>query len=504
VKSDEYGGNIQMLLISGPRFRVSPRLAVLCAGLAMMFVASIACGSSGNVATETETPDLVRADGRFDFSGMDAAKTEAEIIRLISDGHVMYTRTELFAMGGIFSSTIFCVPLFGYMPQIVCEGYPESVIEEWWESTDSSGTVIAYHGRIATPAGTVLAIGNQGEWTDVASGETWSAGQKEGRELVKDVNNAFTQIELKSANGGTPVKSEYLNRPSVIFSVADEYAGRPDVNFNDGESEYQVANPLIQRHSEWIENEDGTRETRSETRVIEFAMLTPGSLPDFATPIKKAILEVPNLDSQFDLSGMDAATTQAEIIRLLDAGHVMYMQIEIFNVGGASSLSCNPSSSSRPQVVCDGYPGRIVREAWESTDASGMVNSFYGRESRVDGTVLATGIQGEWTHAESEETWSTGPLTGSELRRGVESNFTKIEREYARGLDGVDSEYLGRPSLIFGGVFEYQVANPFLQRQTRWQERDDGTRYMLSEAMVTDFAMLPPGSFPGLAKATGN
>ena len=458
----------------------------------MMFVASIACGSSANLASETQTADLVQADGKFDFSGMDAAQTEAEIIRLISDGHVMYTRVELFAMGGVFSSTISCVPLFGDMPQIVCEGYPESVIEEWWESTDSSGTVIAYHGRITTLAGTVLATGNQGEWTDVASGETWSAGQKEGRELVKDVNNAFTQIELKSANGGTPVKSEYLNRPSVIFSVAD------------GESEYQVANPLIQRHSEWIENEDGTRETRSETRVIEFAMLTPGSLPDFATPIKKATLEVPNLDSQFDLSGMDAATTQAEIIRLLDAGHLMYTRIEIFNVGGASSLSCNPSSSSRPQVVCDGYPGRIVKEAWESTDASGMVNSFYGRESRLDGTVLATGIQGEWTHAESGETWSGSPMRGRDLLRGVENNFGQIEREYARGLDGVKSEYLGRPSLIFGGVFEYQVANPFLQRQTRWQERDDGTRYMLSEAMVTDFAMLPPGSFPGFAKATGN
>ncbi|MCI0809511.1 MAG: hypothetical protein J4N63_10190, partial [Chloroflexi bacterium] len=70
-------------------------------------------------------------------------------------------------------------------------------------------------------------------------------------------------------------------------------------------------------------------------------------------------------------------------------------------------------------------------------------------------------------------------------------------------LDGVESEYLGRPSLIFGGVFEYQVANPFLQRQTRRQERDDGTRYMLSEAKFTDFAMLPPGSFPDFATTSG-
>ena len=79
----------------------------------------------------------------------------------------------------------------------------------------------------------------------------------------------------------------------------------------------------------------------------------------------------------------------------------------------------------------------------------------------------------------------------------VEGTFTKIQREYDRGIVGHESQYLDRPSFVFPeGVFEYQVANPFFQRQTRWQERQDGTRYMISEIKVIDFAMLPPGSFP--------
>ena len=483
--------------------RISPGLLVLCGALAIMLVAAVACSSSEGTTAETKDSDAPESSLGFDLSDMDAATTEAEIIRLLGEGHVMYTRFESFARGGIFVDNIACASVFRYMPQVVCDGYPETVIEEWWESTSSSGIVQAYYGRMTTLDRVLLATGIQGEWTDIASGEEWSAGRREGRELVQDVENAFTMIERKYARVGIGVDNEYLGRPSVIFSVADEYLGRPNINFTDGESEFQVANPLLQRHISWRELDDGTREISSESKVIDLAMLPPGSLPDFVPPTRSVKLEVPNLDSQFDLSDTDAATTEAEIIRLLGEGHAMYLRIEKFNLGGASSLGCSPPTSSRPQVVCDGYPGRIVREVWQATDSSGTVNTFFGRESKLDGTVLAIGIQGEWTDVASGETWSGNPPVGRDLLRGVEGAFTAIEREYARGLDGVESEYLGRPSLIFGGVFEYQVANPFLQRQTRWQERDDGTRYMLSEAKVTDFAMLPPGSFPDFALTSG-
>ncbi|MCH7969543.1 MAG: hypothetical protein IH960_00695, partial [Chloroflexi bacterium] len=85
----------------------------------------------------------------------------------------------------------------------------------------------------------------------------------------------------------------------------------------------------------------------------------------------------------------------------------------------------------------------------------------------------------------------------------VEGGFTKIQREYDRGLDGVESQYLGKPSIIFGGVFEYQLENPILWRQVRRQELGDGMRTILSEARFTDFAMLPPGSFPDFATTSG-
>ena len=80
---------------------------------------------------------------------------------------------------------------------------------------------------------------------------------------------------------------------------------------------------------------------------------------------------------------------------------------------------------------------------------------------------------------------------------------TVIEPGYDGYPEFAESEYLGKPSVIFGGVFEYQAANPFLQRQVRRQELGDGMRTILSEARFTDFAVLPPGSFPGFATLSG-
>ncbi len=490
--------------------RISPGLLTLCAALAVLLSVSFACGSSEGGTAGVEDPGAgdtgaSNPDNRFDLSGMDAATTEAEIIRLLGEGNFMYTRQEVFGTGGIFTESIGCIEQMRSIPQTVCETYPETVIKEWWESVDASGTVNAYYGRTTTQDGTVLATGIQGEWTDIASGEQWSAGRREGRQLIRDVEVAFSTIGEKEASGLVGTESEYRGQPSLVFAVADEYRGRPNVNFNDGESEYQVANPFFQRTTDWRDDDDGVREVTSETTTLDFAMLPPASLPEFAILPAPGKFDVPNLENRFDLTGMDTTTLKAEIIRLLGEGHVMYTRRERFSRGGAYQVVCSPSLSSisMPQVVCDGYPGRIVRETWESTDPAGIVQVFVGRDSRLDGTVLAIKSSGEWTDIASGETWSDGMREDRNLIEGIEGGFTGIEREYARGLDGIESEYLGKPSIIFGGVFEYQVANPLLWRQVRRQEFGDGMITILSEARFTDVAMLPPGSFPDFATTSG-
>jgi hypothetical protein len=247
------------------------------------------------------------------------------------------------------------------------------------------------------------------------------------------------------------------------------------------------------------------REVTSETRILDFAVLPSASLPDFAIPPAPGDFIVPNLDARFDLTDLDTATLKVEFIRLLGEGHVLYTRMERFGWSGAYAGMCGPpiTSTSRPKVVCDTYPGRIVRETWESTDSSGAIQTSYGRESRLDGTVLAINTRSEWTDVASGETWSDGIREDRNLIEGIEGGFTGIEREFARGLDGVESEYLGRPSIIFGGVFEYQVANPLLWRQVRRQELGDGMTTILSEARFTDVALLPPGSFPDFATSPG-
>ncbi len=206
---------------------------------------------------------------------------------------------------------------------------------------------------------------------------------------------------------------------------------------------------------------------------------------------------VPNSGERADLSKLNADETRVEIARLLNDGHVMYMRLEIFNSGGVYSFACSGQFASKPQVVCDTYPERIVRETWDSTDSAGIVRMTYGREYKTDGTLLATGIQYQWTDVASGETWGSSRSVERDLLSQVENMSETIKRVYDRNLTVTNGEILGRPSVIVPeGEFEYQIAIPMIQRQTRWQERDDGTQFMFSEAIVTDFAMLPPGSFP--------
>lgn len=80
--------------------RVSPGLRALCVALAVALLTTFACGSSEKSASEPVPPGGSNLDLRFDLSGMNADETQAEIIRLLNDGHVMYTRQEVFAPGG--------------------------------------------------------------------------------------------------------------------------------------------------------------------------------------------------------------------------------------------------------------------------------------------------------------------------------------------------------------------------------------------------------------------
>ena len=116
------------------------------------------------------------------------------------------------------------------------------------------------------------------------------------------------------------------------------------------------------------------RTLKASAIVIMFLLAGCGN--DNASEV--ADLDVTNLSTGFDFSSKDAATTEAEIIRLLGEGHVMYARLNVFNLGGVYIFDCRGSFASKPQVVCDSYPERIVVEAWESIDSSGVVKAFHG------------------------------------------------------------------------------------------------------------------------------
>lgn len=236
---------------------------------------------------------------------------------------------------------------------------------------------------------------------------------------------------------------------------------------------------------------------RMKTSVI-FLFLILAGCSTASTPTT----DVPNLDQRADLSNLDVYGTQSEILRLLDDGHVMYIRAESFNQSGHQSPACLPA-----QIIgtdCPVWPENLVIEAWMTTNAAGIVDIFYGRKRTPDGELLATGVNGAWTDSDTGQAWTAGPLGGPDLVKRVESLSTVIESVTATFPDIVtEGNYLGRPSIIVPNSLEneYQVANPMLSRETRWQEASDGTRSMISELKFVEIAMLPPGSFPTFATA---
>ena len=224
------------------------------------------------------------------------------------------------------------------------------------------------------------------------------------------------------------------------------------------------------------------------------------------SPAEVDITDAPNSSDRFDLSGLDVDDTQSEIIRLLHDGYVMYARIQMFNSGGVDSPFCILWLGLPDE--CTTWPETIVRETWETVGPSGDVDRFYHRNTTQDGNLLATGIQGDWIDSRTGETWTDVPIFGVELVRSIERISTTIERITATysEVGVIEGNYLGRPSIIVPRSLEieYQIANPLLFRETRWNERDDGTRFLRSEIKFVDFAMLPPDSFPEFALTSEN
>jgi hypothetical protein len=213
---------------------------------------------------------------------------------------------------------------------------------------------------------------------------------------------------------------------------------------------------------------------------------------------------VANPSERFDLSGLDVDDTQSEIIRLLDEGYILYLRIQMFSSGGVLSNACALRPDLREE--CNTWPDTVIRETWQTVTPSGQLDQYYGQNTTQDGTVLATGINGDWTDSGSGDTWTDDPLFGTDLLRVIENMSTTTEYITSTYPEVTEGNYLGRPSIIVPRSLEneYQIANPLLFRETRWKERDDGTRFMTSERRAVDFAMLLPGSFPAFARTSEN
>ncbi len=213
---------------------------------------------------------------------------------------------------------------------------------------------------------------------------------------------------------------------------------------------------------------------------------------------------MPNPSERFDLSGLDVDDTQSEITRLLYEGYVLYLRIQMFSSRGVSSNACTLRRDLREE--CNTWPDTVIREIWQTITPSGQLGQYYEQNKTQDGTVLATGINGDWTDSGSGDTWTDDPLFGTDLLRLIESMSTTIEYVTSTYSEVIEGNYLGRPSIIVPRSLEteYQIANPLIWRETRWSERDDGTRFMTSETRAVDFAMLLPGSFPAFARTSEN
>jgi len=207
---------------------------------------------------------------------------------------------------------------------------------------------------------------------------------------------------------------------------------------------------------------------------------------------------------RFDLAGLDEDDTQSEITRLLHEGHVLYLRIQMFSFRGVSSNACALLIDLKEE--CNTWPDTVIREIWQTITPSGQLGPHYEQNKTQDGTVLATMINGDWTDSGSGDTWTDNPLLGTDLLRLIGNMSTMRERTTSDFPEAIEGNYLGRPSIIVPRSLEteHQIANPLFWRQTRWSEREDGTRFMSNESRTVDFAMLPPGSFPDFAQTSEN
>ena len=220
-----------------------------------------------------------------------------------------------------------------------------------------------------------------------------------------------------------------------------------------------------------------------------------------------------NPETRFNLSGLDAAATKAEIVRLLNDGWVMYYRLSRFSRRLPDFMP--PFEIYGPLAVFErfrfSYPETIIEDFWirNGPDESWFV---YSESSTVEGTLLAMPVRvsdsiplvdAETGTVLLETSPLSGPRDGEELTLFdlVDSKFRIIEELIELGRTSTPGEYLGRLSANFSTAVsesedEYQIANPYLFRSTNRQKDDDGNWYVQSDRRAIDFAMLPPGSMP--------
>ncbi len=207
---------------------------------------------------------------------------------------------------------------------------------------------------------------------------------------------------------------------------------------------------------------------------------------------------------RFNLSQLDAAGTEAKLAELLLDGWVMYQRQSVFNARNPLGLDIDLRAiigRTPAEIVRLDYPETTLFDTWISAESSDE-STWLTYELTTDGDLLNAPVR--LADSVARVDIATGIIMEPDisLRREravnetVAAQFTAIERNREAGRSEILREYLGRPSVIFGDTFEYQIANPFIQHQIREQTEDDGSVTLLSEFHTLDFAMFPPGSMP--------
>ena len=235
---------------------------------------------------------------------------------------------------------------------------------------------------------------------------------------------------------------------------------------------------------------------------------TPGPTPVALAGWDPDALQAPATPPErFDLSQLDATATEAKITELLLDGWIMYWRQSRFNPRNPLGLDIDFQAiplRTAAEIIRFDYPETTRFDTWVSAEPSGQ-STWLTYELTMDGDLLNSTIRLQDSMARVDI--ATGlvmknPDSFSYVMQEraigeiVASYFTAIELARKAGQTEVPSQYLNRPSVIFGDTFEFQIANRFIRHEIRERTENDGSITLLGEAHTLDFAVFPPGSMP--------